>query len=137
MHARVGIVAGESIGLIAHASARNAEGAILDLELLLLPLASRGNPHARIIGTLVPSEAPYWLGVSPIISLTLGSFRHLDAEIERNAPLFVSAAMAEKLASAAATAPGRISSLGTSHSLPSALRLQQHGLRVYEGGRVE
>jgi hypothetical protein len=136
MHARVGIVADESIGLVASARARNAEGAVLDLELVLLPLAWRGNPRARIIGTLVPREAPYWLGVSPITSLTLGSFRHLDAELERNAPLFVSGAMADKLATAAAVAPGRISSPGTLHSLP-APRLQQHGLRVYEGGRVE
>jgi hypothetical protein len=136
MRARVSIVADESIGLAANAKAHNADGAMLDLELLLLPLASRGNPHARIIGTLVPSEAPYWLGVSPITSLTLGSFRHLDAELERNAPLFVSGAMAEKFAVAAATAPGRISSPGTFHSLPPVPR-PQHGLRVFEGGRIE
>jgi hypothetical protein len=122
--------------LVANAKARNADGATLDLELLLLPLASRGNPGARIIGILVPSEAPYWLGASPVTSLTLGSFRHLDAELERNAPLFVSGVMAEKLALAAATASGGMSALDTFRLLPSAPRLQ-HGLRVYEGGRVE
>jgi hypothetical protein len=133
--ARVGIVADETIGLVANAKACNAEGATLDLELLLLPLASRGNSGARIIGTLAPSEAPYWLGVSPITSVKLGSFRHLDAELERNAPLFVSGLIAEKLALAAATASGGMSALDTLRSLPSAPRLQ-HGLRVYEGGRV-
>jgi hypothetical protein len=134
MLARVGIVADESIGLAASAKARNAEGAVLDLELLLLPLASRGNPRARIIGTLAPSEAPYWLGISPIISLTLGIFRHLDAELERNAPAFVSGAMAERLAVGATF--GLRPSRGTLPSLPKSPQLQ-HGLRVYEGGRVE
>jgi len=136
MHARAGIVADESIGLASNAMARNAEDAILDLELLLLPLGSRGNPRARIIGTLAPSEAPYWLGISPIISLTLGSFRYLDAELERNSPAFVSGAMAEELAVGAVMTFGRRPSPGAFPALPSAPQLQ-HGLRVYEGGRVE
>jgi len=135
--ARVGIVVNESVGLVANAQAKNAEGATLELELLLLPLALRGNARARIIGTLVPRESPYWLGISPVVSLTLGSFRHLNAEIERDAPLLVTGAMATELALNEHNNSGNRTGLPASFpSLPSSTRLQR-GLRVYDGGRVE
>jgi hypothetical protein len=135
MQARVGIVADESIGLIASAAARNADRATLQLELLLLPLALRGNAHARIIGALVPNEVPYWLGVSPITSLTLTGFRHLDPELERDPPLFVSGAVASTLATSAPTPSSRTTSKVSFSALPSVMR-QQPGLRVFEGGRI-
>lgn len=136
MQARVGIVAEEGIGLIASTTGHSADGAQLDIELLLLPLAFGGNPRARIIGTLVPYEAPYWLGVSPITSMTLGSFRYLDAEIERDAPAFVSGVMPAPVPAAAATTPVRRLPIHAVPLLASAPRLQPD-LRVYEGGRPE
>lgn len=132
MHARASIVAEESIGLVGSVRADNGDGALLDLELLLLPLASRGNPGARIIGTLAPLEAPYWIGISPLARLTLGSFRHLDPELARSAPSFVSGAAAA-LDGVALNAPAPSPAMFP--SLRSAGRMQ-HGLKIYDGGRA-
>lgn len=135
VNARIGIVAEESTGIIAGAAARNSDGAALDLELLLLPLALRDHPRARIIGMLIPMEVPYWLGVSPLTSLTFGSFRHLDAELERHAPRFMSGAMADECPAALPDTVLGARSAASFRSMP--LSRLQHGLRVYEGGRVE
>jgi hypothetical protein len=43
-----------------------AQGDTLALELLLLPLHHRGRANARILGSLTPDEAPYWIGLRPI-----------------------------------------------------------------------
>lgn len=72
-------VANDLVGLVAGAEGRTAEGYSVELELLLLPLRLRGNPHARQIGTLAPLAVPYWLGSSPVTELTLGTHRHLGA----------------------------------------------------------
>jgi hypothetical protein len=76
------VVADEATGVIASASARTPEGWTQDVELLLLPLAHRGDTHARLIGALTPASTPFWLGASKLGSLTLGSFRNLDPVLE-------------------------------------------------------
>ena len=64
--------------MVASANGRTAEGWAQDLELLLLPLAHRGDTHARMIGALAPLTAPFWLGSAHLGALTLGTIRHLD-----------------------------------------------------------
>jgi len=76
------LVADESAGAVAAAKGRTAEGWPQDVELMLLPLAHRGNTHARMIGALAPLTAPFWLGASHLGALTLGSVRHLDPRLE-------------------------------------------------------
>lgn len=76
------VVADEASGVVASASSRTAEGWAQDLELLILPLAHRGNTHMRMIGALAPLTAPFWLGASRLGALTLGSTRHLDPALE-------------------------------------------------------
>ena len=73
-------VATETIGVVAGASAKNREGLQLDLEFLVLPLAHRGSPSARILGALVPTEVPYWLGTEALGTLTLGMIRYLGPQ---------------------------------------------------------
>jgi len=75
-------VADETTGVVASVKGCTGEGLSLDLELMLLPLAHRGNTHARVIGALAPPAAPFWLGVSRLRSLTLGSMRHLDPKLD-------------------------------------------------------
>jgi hypothetical protein len=75
-------VADESTGLVASASGCTAEGWAQDIELVLLPLAHRGDTHARMIGALAPLSAPFWLGAARLGSLTLGNIRHLDPALE-------------------------------------------------------
>ena len=60
------VVADEATGMVAAAKGRTAEGWSQDLELVLLPLAHRGDTHARMIGALAPLTAPFWLGVVAI-----------------------------------------------------------------------
>ena len=75
-------VADEATGFVAAASGRTAEGWAQDVELVLLPLAHRGDTHARMIGALAPLSAPFWLGAARLGSLTLGNIRHLDPALE-------------------------------------------------------
>jgi len=78
----IDVVADEAGGVVASITARTPEGWAQDLELLLLPLSHRGDTHARLLGSLAPLTAPFWLGTSRLGSLTLGSLRHLDAAQE-------------------------------------------------------
>jgi hypothetical protein len=75
-------VADEANGLVASASGRTAQGWAQDVELVLLPLAHRGDTHARMIGALAPLSAPFWLGAATLGALTLGNIRHLDPALE-------------------------------------------------------
>ena len=56
------VVADEATGVVAAAKGQTGEGWAQDLELVLLPLAHRGDTHARMIGSLAPLAAPFWLG---------------------------------------------------------------------------
>jgi hypothetical protein len=71
------VVAHETIGVVAGARAANAEGVALEFELLTLPLYHRGRTDARVLGALVPTKAPAWLGTSTLGPLTLGTLRYL------------------------------------------------------------
>ena len=68
--------------MVASASGRTAEGWAQDVELVLLPLAHRGDTHARMIGALAPLAVPFWLGSARLGALTLGNIRHLDPALE-------------------------------------------------------
>lgn len=104
-------VATESVGVVAAASGRSCEGAALELEFLVLPLAHRAGASARILGALVPTEVPYWLGTQTLGRLALGMIRYLGPQ---TGPYSVPRA-----------APG----------VPSNARVR-HGLVVYDGGHA-
>jgi len=72
----------ERVGTVAGVTASNDIGEPIELELLLLPLAANRPSLARTIGVLAPLNIPHWLGASPIGALTLGSHRHIGAEIK-------------------------------------------------------
>ena len=72
----------ERVGTVAGVTAQSADGDPIDLELLLLPLSANRPSLARTIGVLAPVKIPPWLGASPIGALTLGSRRHIGAEVE-------------------------------------------------------
>lgn len=71
------IASDETVGTVAAATAANADGQPINLELLLLPLGTRRPSLARTIGVLAPLKAPAWLGDSAIGPLLLGSRRHV------------------------------------------------------------
>jgi hypothetical protein len=75
------IVEKEQVGTVAGVTGQMANGDMIELELLLLPLAARTN-LARTIGVLVPLQTPEWLGVNAIGTLAIGPRRHVGASIE-------------------------------------------------------
>lgn len=79
----LGILADEWVGTVAGATAHNANGESVELELLLLPLSASRPSLQRTIGVLAPLKVPQWIGLSPIGALTLGSRRHVGAAVEK------------------------------------------------------
>jgi hypothetical protein len=75
-------VADEANGIVAAARGRTPEGWVQDVELIVLPLAQRGDTHARMIGSLAPLTVPFWLGTSRLGALTLGNIRHLNPGLD-------------------------------------------------------
>jgi hypothetical protein len=105
----VAIVAEEGTGVVAGAAAKAADDRTTELELLLLPLLHQGPAHMRLLGALSPVKVPFWLGRSPVETLTLGALRHLNPDSKaRPAPKLLRGAQSD------VPAPG---------------------LTVYEGGR--
>jgi hypothetical protein len=76
----VNVVAHEAIGIVAGVSAVDAQGVALDFELLALPLLHRGRTDARVMGALVPTKPPAWLGAATIGRLALGTMRYLGPQ---------------------------------------------------------
>ena len=70
----------EAVGFVAGVTGRAANGASVELELLILPLKHRDPAQTRLLGVLAPLVPPYWLGTAPIESLSCGAVRHLGAE---------------------------------------------------------
>jgi hypothetical protein len=103
-------VAQDAAGVVAGASATAANGEVLDLEFVALPLSNKGRTDSRVIGALAPLSVPHWLGVHALGGLTLGSLRYLNTA--------VAAAAAPRIAPALPN--GRI----------------RYGLVVYDGGQA-
>lgn len=80
------ITAQESVGIVAAVTGNADYQATLDLELTLFPLLHHGRTHGRLVGSLAPLRAPYWLGLHPLKSLTLGRYRYLGPTLNAPAP---------------------------------------------------
>jgi hypothetical protein len=105
------VVMEEKVGVVASVTGATSDDTLqpVQLELMVLPLASHSRSEARVMGALAPMAAPYWLGARAIGPLTLGMFRHVGPAVDMvSPPRFKSAA-------------GRI----------------KHGLTVYDGGRAQ
>ena len=111
------VVADEAVGIVGGVSARIADGATVDLELLLLPLAYRGRTHVRMLGVLAPLATPYWLGTYPVETLSLRTLRHLET------------------ASHSATAPRLVPGDAVA-AVPPPAEAVRRGFMVYQGGRT-
>jgi hypothetical protein len=102
-------VTNENEGIVAGALGRTEDGAEIELELLLLPLAFDSRTRIRALGVLAPLTPPYWLGERPVIELDLRTLRHIGAERS-----FVA---------------------GPHFGRPQDGPRTRHGLLVYSGGR--
>ena len=108
----------DGVGVVAGVVGTSANRMHIDLELLLLPLRHGGPAHLRLIGTLAPLAAPYWLGLDRLVGLGLGEYRFLG-----HPPPDLSAAAGWGVSPDAPTPP-----------LPAAPR-RRGGFAVYDGGQ--
>ncbi|MCC6946434.1 MAG: PAS domain-containing protein [Bradyrhizobiaceae bacterium] len=69
----VGRVADTALPAVAAVVGRTADGRMLDLEMLVLPLRHRGRTRARVLGALSAADWPYWAGGVPLVQLHLTS----------------------------------------------------------------
>jgi len=115
------IVGEESVGAVAGATGYTHDGAEIELELLLLPLAHRGHARVRALGVLAPISKPYWLGAMPVENLTLTALRHLDPAVESIPAPILTSVPDEPV-------------LGPDEPLPEGAQFRK-GFVVYEGGR--
>ena len=102
----------ESVGAVAGARGCNADGEVLDFELVLLPLRHQSAADARVLGALAPQDLPYWFGMNPVGKLALGTIRYLGHEDRQD-----------------------VDSSENQRPLPTGGRIR-HGLIVYDGGQT-
>jgi hypothetical protein len=77
----VALVAEEEIGVLAGARTEAPDEPRCHFELLVLPLSHRGRGGRRMLGSLVPIDRPYWLGIWPVRGLTLGAVQFVGAQV--------------------------------------------------------
>ena len=70
----------EKVGTVAGITGRAEDGAEVELELLLLPLAHNRQARIRALGTLAPLIRPYWLGEQPVAELEMHTVRHIGIQ---------------------------------------------------------
>jgi hypothetical protein len=73
------VIAEENAGVVAGLTGHADDGAKIELEMLLLPLARVGHARTSVLGVLTPLAPVYWLGAKPVLTLELATVRHLGA----------------------------------------------------------
>jgi hypothetical protein len=126
----IGIVGEEESPAVAGVTGTLANADDIDLEMLLLPLRQRGRGY-RILGVIAPVKRPYWLGMQPVETLALDSFRYLQAG-EPARPL--SRSVTQPLATPAPQPVGKPRIPGALS--PIGMGRPRRGLIVYDGGRA-
>lgn len=71
------IVVDDTAGVVAGLVGTTPRDARVDLEMVLLPLRHRGQPHVRILGAIAPAIVPAWLGFDAVTRLETVSVRVL------------------------------------------------------------
>jgi hypothetical protein len=72
----------DSAGAVTGITGRNEDGDMVDLEMILLPLASRDGGRARVIGAVSAPRPPYWLGIRPVVTLQSGGVRFVGPAVD-------------------------------------------------------
>ncbi len=122
-------------------SGRSAHQRDLACEILLLPIRQKGEGWTRIIGSLVPMDDPYWIGIHPILTQSISSLRLIWPD-ERPSFLYRGDQVAEGRDTMGATVPTRPdrllsatpSSIGATVFNHAAHRRVGH-LTVLDGGK--
>jgi len=73
-------VTDENEALVAGVLGRTEDGAEVELELLLLPLARHDRTRIRALGIIAPLTSPYWLRERPLTELDVRTLRNIAVE---------------------------------------------------------
>jgi hypothetical protein len=65
----------DSAAAVIGVSGVSGHGRNLPMECLLLPVSQAGQGNCRILGSLVPMDDPYWIGIHPITTQSIASLR--------------------------------------------------------------
>lgn len=66
--------------LVAGITGETGDNRTLELEMIVLPLRHRGKTHARMLGSILPLDVPYWTGTVPLERLHLKTIRMQRAD---------------------------------------------------------
>jgi hypothetical protein len=70
------------VGAVTAVTGRNQDGAVLDLEMILLPLTCHDGMRTRLIGAIACPRPPFWFGIRPVLTLQCGDVRFVGPEVE-------------------------------------------------------
>lgn len=68
-------VVDEARGLVAGLQGLTRSGQEMEIELLLLPLRHAGRTHARLLGSISSVSPAPWIGLDPVVQMTLRTVR--------------------------------------------------------------
>lgn len=71
----IDVVVDETAAVVAGIIGATDEGDTVEFEMVLLPLRHRGKTHSRLLGAISPAAVPSWIGLHPVVSLSLKSMR--------------------------------------------------------------
>ena len=78
----------ETCGVVAGLQGLTRSGQDIEIELLLLPLRHAGRTHARLLGSISSVSPAPWIGLDPVIQMTLRSVRIIrDGDVAPPTPL--------------------------------------------------
>ena len=77
----------EARGLVAGLQGLTRSGQDVEIELLLLPLRHGGRTHARLLGSISSVSPAPWIGLDPVVQMTLRSVRIIRDVDAPDAPL--------------------------------------------------
>jgi hypothetical protein len=123
------------VGLIG----KSDHGRDLAMEALMLPLRQRNEGYTRILGSLVPMDDPFWIGIHPIMTQSIASLRLIWPD-EKPVGLSHSSDLPPLRSVQAGTpATHRGESVptfqGGSNVIAANFRRQVQHLTVYDGGK--
>lgn len=72
----------QGLPLVIELEGESQGGRLVELELLLLPMASTSDRIDRFLGTLNPLKKPFWLNLDPIVGTITISLRLIDPDKE-------------------------------------------------------
>jgi hypothetical protein len=81
------VVVEDTAGVVVGLVGTTPRQARVDLEMVLLPLRHRGQPHVRVLGAIAPAIVPAWLGFDAVTRLETVSVRVLLSTPAPPAPM--------------------------------------------------